>query len=140
MADIQEIPLESEAPVEKGEGKNQNDEEIAEDIAPAQEDIPPKRGRGRPPGAKNRPKKPEPKPPPPAPKPKAIRKKKPPPPQYEEYSSESSEYEAPRQRSTRDLQQERQALAGEVLGLLSAQRNQRSVARRNHYASWFQNM
>ena len=48
MADIQEIPLESEAPVEKGEGKNQNDEEIAEDIAPAQEDIPPKRGRGRP--------------------------------------------------------------------------------------------
>ena len=136
MADIQEIPLESEAPVEKGEGNNQNDEEIAADIAPVAEDIAPKRGRGRPPGAKNKPKAPPPRPPP-APKPKAVRKRKPPPPEYEEESSEDSSDAAPQYRRQ---QIDHQQVAAEVLGLLSAQRHERTMARRNRYASWFQNM
>ena len=135
MADIQEIPLEPpEALVEKGEENTQNNGDIEEDITRAQVDIAPKRGRGRPPGAKNRPKAPPPRPPP-APKPKAVRKRKPPPPEYEEESSEDSD-EGPYRRQQIDHQQ----VAAEVLGLLSAQRQQRTTARRNRYASWFQNM
>ena len=134
MADIEEIPLEPEAPTEKGDEEIQDNEAEKENIAPVAEDIPAKRGRGRPPGAKNKPKAPPPKPPP-APKPKAVRKKKPPPPEYEEESSEDSD-EGPYRRQQIDHQQ----VAAEVLGLLSAQRHERTMARRNRYASWFQNM
>ena len=35
---------------------------------------------------------------------------------------------------------DRRALAADVLGILQEQRYQRTSARRNHYASWFQNM
>ena len=134
MADIQEIPLEPEAATEKGDSEIQDNEPEQENIAPVAEDIPPKRGRGRPPGAKNKPKAPPPRPPP-APKPKAVRKRKPPPPEYEEESSEDSD-----EGRYRRQQIDHQQVAAEVLGLLSAQRQQRTTARRNHYASCFQNM
>ena len=133
MADIEEIPLEPEAPTEKGDSEIQDNEAENENIAPVAEDIAPKRGRGRPPGAKNKPKAPPPRPPP-APKPKAVRKRKPPPPEYEESSEDSDE--GPYRRQQIDHQQ----VAAEVLGLLSAQRQQRTTARRQRYASWFQNM
>ena len=38
------------------------------------------------------------------------------------------------------LQLDRHALASEVLGILQQQRYQRTTAKRNHYASWFENM
>ena len=136
MADIEEIPLEPEAPTEKGDSEIQDNEPEKQNIAPVAEDIPPKRGRGRPPGAKNKPKAPPPRPPP-APKPKAVRKRKPPPPEYEEESSEDSSDAAPQYRRQ---QIDHQQVAAEVLGLLSAQRHERTMARRNRYASWFQNM
>ena len=129
MADIQEIPIEPTVPV---------------DVPPTQEapetaEEPPKRGRGRPAGAKNK-AKPKAAPPPPTTppaKPKPRPKKKV---EYEE--SEESEEEkapAPRRRAQQaPAELDRHALASDVLSILQQQRFQRSNARRDHYASWFQ--
>jgi len=130
MADIQEIPLDDVAV------------EAPSDVAEAVEPAPKK--RGRPAGAKNKakPKEPTPPPaPPPAlppakPKPKPKRKA----PVHEEESS--SEEEAPRQRRQRQAVEpmDTRALAADVLDLLQSQRMSRTMQRRNHYASFFQNM
>ncbi len=139
MAEIEEIPIEPGEPTENIPETASK----AEDIPENNVDIP-KKGRGRPTGAKNKPKpKPTPKP---APKTKPRTKKKPI--EYEaEYEGvgESEEEEVPQTRSRRpprarppDL--DRHALASEVLGILQQQRYQRNNARRNHYASWFENM
>ena len=112
----------------------------AENIpAPVEETPPTKRDRGRPPGAKNKPK------PKPAPMPavKATAKKKPV--EYEASYTESEEEEAPppRRRASRaeqPVELDRRALASDVLNILQQQRYQRTTAKRNHYASWFENM
>ena len=127
MAEIEEIPLDAvEAP----------------EAVPEVEDIqvmePAPKKRGRPPGVKNKAKAP----PPPAPKakPKANRKAYVPP-----SPDETSEEDTPPPRARRPARHtpeplDRRALAADVLGVLQEQRMSRGVARRNHYASWFQNM
>ena len=132
MTDIIEIPLDIE----------ENIEDIQETVDEIQ-DIPIKetpKKRGRPAGAKNKEKIKE------APvqqapvrqapvkvvKVKAAPKKKKKP-VVEEYSS--SEDEIPR---TRPQEMDRQALAAEMLQILSQQRGGRATARREHYATWFQ--
>ena len=140
ISTIEEIPLEPEAPLKKEEQDiRENEEEnenIQENIQPVEDNIQPeipKRGRGRPAGAKNKAKAPPPpKPKPVAPKPKA--KKKQPEPVYEDDSSEDDYYQAPAP------QYDSREIAAEVLGLLQHQKRQNNMARRNHYASWFQNM
>ena len=122
MADIQEIPLDA---VEAPEPTHETVEDIQEIEAPA-----PKK-RGRPPAARNSTKAKSAPPPPPKPKPKRKKAYVPP-------SPDSSEEEAPRARRAPEL--DRRALAAEVLDLLQDQRVSRGMARRNHYASWFQNM
>ena len=129
MTEILEFPIEAEDPTE-------NTQEMLASI-PETTNIPediPKKGRGRPAGAKNKPK--------PAPKPKAKPKAKKPV-EYEEYT-ESEEEEAPpprrRARQEQPVELDRNALASEVLGILQQQRYQRTSARRNHYAGWFENM
>jgi len=138
MTDIEEIPIDSHDPPE-------NTHEILACTPENQRDIPqdiPKKGRGRPAGAKNKPKpKPAPKP-----KPKAKQKK---PAEYEEYT-ESEEEEAPPPRRRASMSREEQpvsereldrhALASDVLNILQQQRYQQTTAKRNHYASWFENM
>jgi hypothetical protein len=125
MAEIQEIPLDAvEAPEAVPEV-----EDIQEVEAPA-----PKK-RGRPPGVKNKAKAP------PAPKPKAKRKAYVPPSPAESSSGEDT----PPPRARRPARHtpeplDRRALAADVLGLLQEQRMSRGVARRTHYATWFQNM
>ena len=127
MAEIQEIPLDAvEAPEAVPEV-----EDIQEVEAPA-----PKK-RGRPPGVKNKAKAP----PAPKAKPKAKRKAYVPPSPAESSSGEDT----PPPRARRPARQtpeplDRRALAADVLGLLQEQRMSRGVARRNHYAAWFQNM
>ena len=135
MTEIQEIPL---------------DAEPLPDIAEPVTDVPeavtvePKR-RGRPAGAKNKAKAaPAPIAPtpaqrapraaaPPAAKPKGRRRVVVP------SSDESSEEDQPRApRAPPEL--DRRALAADVLGILQEQRMNRTVAKRNHYASWFENM
>ena len=127
MTDIVEIPLDIQ--------------ETAEDI----EDVPIKvetpKKKGRPAGSKNKKKIEE------APvkqssvkvvKAKAKAKvttapKKKKNPIVEEYSS--SEDETPK---ARPQEMDRQALAAEMLQILSQQRGGRATARREHYATWFQ--
>jgi len=127
MAEIQEIPLDAvEAPEAVPEV-----EDIQEVEAPA-----PKK-RGRPPGVKNKAKAP----PAPKAKPKAKRKAYVPPSPAESSSGEDT----PPPRARRPAHHtpeplDRRALAADVLGLLQEQRMSRGVARRNHYAAWFQNM
>ena len=127
MAEIQEIPLDAvEAPEAVPEV-----EDIQEVEAPA-----PKK-RGRPPGVKNKAKEP----PAPKAKPKAKRKAYVPPSPAESSSGEDT----PPPRARRPARHtpeplDRRALAADVLGLLQQQRMSRGVARRTHYASWFQNM
>ena len=133
-SNIEEIPLDAEAPeVEVREDNSEPVEEnIPETAQPVEENNQAKRGRGRPKGSLNKPNPPpKPKPKPPAPKTKV--KKKPPTPEYE---SESSEDDQPVSRPQYDSRQ----IASEVLGLLQQQRHNSTAARRNHYASWFQNM
>ena len=99
--------------------------------------------RGRPAGAKNKAK------PAPKPKPKAKQKKPVTEIEYEEYT-ESEEEEAPPPRRRASMSREEQpvsereldrhALASDVLNILQQQRYQRTTAKRNHYASWFENM
>jgi hypothetical protein len=133
MATIEEIPIVAEE-IEK---KDEEIEQKTQDIQDIEEETAAKKPRGRPPGAKNKPKLK------PAPKPKAKAKKKKAP-TYEEEDSEDSEDETPvpRYRGQRPppVEVDRHALASEVLGILQHQRVQRTSARRNHYASWFENM
>jgi len=126
MAEIQEIPL---------------DDVEAPEAVPEVEDIqvmePAPKKRGRPPGVKNKAKAP----PAPKPKPKAKRKAYVPPSPAESSSGEDT----PPPRARRPARHtpeplDRRALAADVLGLLQEQRMSRGVARRTHYASWFQNM
>jgi hypothetical protein len=138
MTEIEEIPIVAEE-------RRQKDEEIeqkTQDIQYIEEETAVKKSRGRPPGAKNKPKA-KPPPPPPAPKPKAKAKRKKTP-IYEEEDSEDSEDETPVPRYSGrrppHVEVDRHALASEVLGILQHQRVQRTSARRNHYASWFENM
>ena len=133
MAEIEEIPIEPEATAAPEEIQ----EEIREDIRENQPVIPEKKGRGRPTGSKNKPKEA-------APKPKAKAKPKPKarPVEYVEEYSEEEEAPPPRRRTKNGPEQpmDRHALAAEVLDLLQQQRYSRASARRDHYASWFQNM
>ena len=125
MAEIQEIPL----------------DDIPEEVVEEEPEVvvaAPKK-RGRPPGAQNKakaaPKPPKPKPAPaPAPKTKAKKKRYVPP------SPSSSEDEEPRAVRRQAPEVDRRTLAAEVLGLLQDQRVSRGMARRQHYATWFQNM
>ena len=137
MTDIIEIPLDIE----------ENIEDIQETVDEIQ-DIPimetPKK-RGRPAGAKNKEKIKEAavkQSPVKVVKAKAQAKakakataapKKKKKPVVEEYSS--SEDETPR---ARPQEMDRQALAAEMLQILSQQRGGRATARREHYATWFQ--
>ena len=129
MAETEEVPIQPEDYLE-------NAGDSAQDI-PETTNIPediPKKGRGRPAGAKNKPK------PAPKPKPKPKAKK---PVEYEEYEeSEEEETPLPRRRARQEqpVELDRHALASDVLGILQQQRYQRTTAKRNHYASWFENM
>ncbi len=130
MAEIQEIPIEAEDPPENTQEMLVDIPENCEEIQPA-----PKK-RGRPAGAKNKAA--------PKPKPKAKTKaKQRKPVEYEEYEEDSDE-EVSRGRVPVSISGEREldrhALASEVLGILQQQRYQRTSARRNHYASWFENL
>ena len=126
MENIVEVPLDTPE-IEK------NPPEAQPDVAEVPEA---KRGRGRPKGAPNKPKK-EPAPREPTPEPvvppkakakrkpveqKAVKKK----PVYE-----SSDSEADAGKTTRQI-------AGEVLELLSLQRANQRAQRRDRYAAWFQ--
>ena len=128
---IEEVPLEPLAA-----------EPVTEENTVAEEAPAPKRGKGRPPGSKNRPKPAPPEPPPAAktkPKPKASKKRTP---VYEEDSEESSEEEQPppKRRKRQPVaapEVDRTQLAAEVLALLSETHAQRAAARRNNYRAWF---
>ena len=117
-------------------------QDIAQDTQEHQqisEDIPKRKRRGRPTGAKNRPKPKS----APKPKPKAKTKKKPV--EYEYEESEEDEAPPPRShrgraRAEQPVELDRHAIAADVLGILQRQLYQRTSARRNHYASWFENM
>jgi len=125
--EIQEVPLGDEVPEPQGA-----EEPPTEADEPAQP-----RKRGRPAGAKNK-AKPAPRPAPQPAKPKTKRKA------AVVFSDSSDEEEAPRhKRHAPAVQHEaldRRALAADVLDLLQEQRMSRTVAKRNHYAAWFQNM
>ena len=129
MADIEEIPIDIQETAQETTEDNQEIQDI------------PKKGRGRPAGAKN---KAKPKAAPAAAKPKPKAKKRKPPIEYEEESYSEEEEEAPppprRRRAERPAEVDRHALASDVLGILQQQRFQRTSAKRNHYASWFDNM
>ena len=136
MATIEEIPLDTQEtaqdiPENVEETQDIQEETVAEPPAPKK--------KGRPPGAKNKPK--EPKAPPPTPKAKPAPKPKPRPKkkpvvEEEEYESEEEEYE-PRRRVPKI---DRHQLASEVLGLLQQQRYNAATRKANHYRSCFQNM
>ena len=129
MTEIQEIPIEAEDPPENTQEMLTTIPENCEEIQPA-----PKK-RGRPAGAKNKAA--------PKPKPKAKTKaKQRKPVEYEEYEEDSDE-EVSRGKVEQPVSisgLDRHALASEVLGILQEQRYQRTSARRNHYASWFENL
>ena len=127
MAEIEEIPIESADIPEN----IQNIQEDFQEETPNPENIQ-KKGRGRPSGSLNKPK--------PAPKVKAkvkakVKVKAKP----QEYIYEESESdEEPETRYQQPV--DKHALASEVLNILQQQRYQRTNAKRNHYASWFENM
>ena len=126
MAEIEEIPIDTHEILP-------DNQEILNDI---QEEIPEPKKKGRPQGARNKPKPATPLQADTAPKQKAKIKAKKKPVVEDEYESE--EKEAPRRKAYQ--QTDRHALAAEVLSLLQQQRYDRTHARRNHYASWFTNM
>ena len=137
MADIQEIPIESTV---SGTTAEPTVPDVpSTQVPPETAEEPPKRGRGRPAGAKNK-AKPKAAPPPPTTppaKPKPRPKKKPV--EYEESESAEEKAPAPRRRAQQaPVEVDRHALASDVLSILQQQRFQRSNARRDHYASWFQ--
>ena len=128
MATIEEIPLDNQETVQE----TQDIAEETQDIAEENVEPPAPKKKGRPPGAKNKPK--------PAPKQEAKAKPKPKPkrkPVVEEEEYEESSEDEP-QRRVPNI--DRHQLASEVLGLLQQQRYNQANARRNHYASWFNNM
>ncbi len=133
MTEIEEIPIGAEDNAQN----NQDDPQSTQEEQIISEDIP-KKGRGRPAGAKNKPK------PKPAPKPKTNAKAKQKQPDENEEHEESEEEEAPpprrRARQEQPAELDRHALASDVLSILQQQRYQRTTAKRNHYASWFENM
>ncbi len=138
------------------QNKKEEVKEIEVDIPENPQDIPecvPKKGRGRPAGAKNK-AKPKPKP---KPKPKAKKAQRPIEYHDEEEDDEYPEEEIPPTRRRRpegpgghmrcprvavqpSPELDRRALAADVLSILQEQRYQKTSARRNHYASWFENM
>jgi hypothetical protein len=124
---FEEIPIEAE-------DQPENVQDIPEHIPENMEVIKPvAKKRGRPAGAKNKAKPPAPKP---KPKPKAKEIEY----EYEE-ESEEEEMPPPRRRTRPEpVEVDRHALAADVLNLLQEQRYERTNARRNHYASWFENM
>ena len=142
--DIQEIPLTEETT----EGTQESSEVL--------EDVPVVKKRGRLPGAKNRasassvqetpkvvkvkeaPKAVRVSEAPPKAKPRAKRKA----PVYEESSDSEEQERRPRyaEEYMDDRAAETQRIAANVLGLLQQQRVSQSQARRNHYASFFQNL
>ena len=135
---IQEIPLDAPAEIEQTESIPENAD-------------PPKRGRGRPAGSKNKPKEPKPPEEPvrQEPKPKPAQKSKPkrkPPVTYESESSEQEDSPPPsrsRRRTAQSAEVENydpNAIAAQVLGLLQHQHLTKVAARRNHYAGWFHQM
>ena len=138
MSEIEEIPLDAVAP-----------EATPEVVAEQEEAAAAPKKRGRPPGALNKNPKAAPAPPPVAKaKPKAKRKA------YEPKAARSADPSSPDETSEEDTPPprarraarhtpeplDRRALAADVLGLLQEQRMSRGMARRNHYATWFQNM
>ena len=150
MAEIQEIPLdgnntmpvtEKEIPIPVTVTENNINPEENDEIT-NEENIPPKRSRGRPAGAKNKETKPRPDKAKPKPKPKPKIKPKP---KYEYEDEEYSDEEpAPKVRVSAKHSGEpaldRSALAAEVLGMLQMQHASKTQARRSHYATWFQQM
>lgn len=138
MAEIEEIPLGPQGSIENTENHKQanqeNPEEAQADASRGLRSQPAPQKRGRPPGARNKPK------PPPKPKPKPSGKKEP---ENEDEDSEEEETQPPRRRGrVQEQPQEldRHALASEVLSILQQQKYSQTNARRNHYASWFQNL
>ena len=144
---IQEIPLQAPEATEISE---ENVEEITNENAESVniEAPPAKKTRGRPKGSRNRPKEeaaPAATRAAPQANPKAKPKAKPKPKHRpEEYASESSEEEAEtvapragRRVRSLDPEAERQAIAAEVLGMLTRQHAAKTAARRGHYAQWF---
>jgi hypothetical protein len=136
MAEIQEIPLDA---VEAPEAVPEVEERAARAQSAHNQEVeaPAPKKRGRPPGVKNKAKAP----PAPKAKPKAKRKAYVPPSPAESSSGEDT----PPPRARRPARHtpeplDRRALAADVLGLLQEQRMSRGIARRTHYASWFQNM
>ena len=129
MAEIEEIPIESGDIPEITQDIQETTTEEIDDIQ--------KKGRGRPAGAKNK-AKPKPKTATAKPKPKPKAKK---PVEYEESESEEETVPPPRGRARQEpVEYDRHALAADVLGILQQQRYQRTTAKRNHYASWFENI
>ena len=130
MAEIEEVPIETP------EIPQATQEADVEEVPSASQDVP-KKGRGRPAGAKNKAKsKPAPAPATAKPKPKAKKK----PIEYEEQSSEEEATPPPRRRREQPVEMDRHALASDVLNILQQQRYQRTNAKRSHYASWFDNL
>jgi len=114
--------------------------EVVVELAAPEASEPPKRGRGRPPGAKGKAKPAKPPPPEPAPQPEPpapVPKKKKAAPKKRPVQSSDSEQEVPKKR--RRAEPETQDIALEVMRLLSDQHAQRATVRRNKYAGWFQN-
>lgn len=136
MAEIEEIPIDAQEPI-KGipENNEGNTKELQENT------LAPKK-RGRPAGAKNKPKPPAPPKPASLVRPKAASRdlrsqaKE----EYEDWSEEDEESVPMAPPPTPAQELDRHALAGKVLSILQQQRYNQTSARRNHYASWFANM
>ena len=138
MTEIEEIPIKQDEPSEDIQDIAATHKKAKEEIEESPQET---KKRGRPPGAKNKPKTtPEAKK-----KPKAKAevktkaKKRPEPEEYE--SSEESDAPPPPPRLKRARAPpayDPHAVAAEVLGLLQQQRYHAQSARRAHYASWFQ--
>ena len=136
---IEEVPINPEETVEP-----QVSVEQPETVEPPA-DVPAPKKRGRPVGAKGKPKvkqpepapepEPEPEPAPePAPKPKKTAPKKAVPKKKPVVQSSDSEEETEKRAGT-----DARAVAFEVMQLLSNQHASRVAARRQKYAGWFQN-
>ena len=139
---IEEIPIVSE------EAQPDEVEPVTEE-AHVEEEVtaPAPKKRGRPAGAKNKPKPKIVAAPPKAAKPK---KKAPPPPSESEEEEEEEEYEPPPRRKTRaraappqeEYEEEpapmdARLVAAEMLSMLSQRNVDRNAAKRQKYASWF---
>ena len=132
---IEEIPIVSE------EAQPDEVDPLTDEVPVEEEPIAPKK-RGRPAGAKNKPK----------PKIMASKPKKKAPPPPSESESEEEEYEPPprkHERKTRAAPREEseeeepvldpRQVAAEMLSMLSQRNVDRNAAKRQKYASWFPN-